>query len=237
METAAVLPVAGTRLGSVAAGIRYKDRKDLVLIELAPGSTCAAVFTTNAFCAAPVIVAREHLATGEPRYLLINSGNANAGTGQNGLRAARETCKSLAAAAGCAMSQVLPFSTGVIGVDLPTNVFAMAAPSALAALDGQGWQDAARAIMTTDTVPKLCSRQIEIDGKLYVEELKDLTRTASLEGVFSELTSTGDLTDIEVVELGTQVKFHAGEQPVRILEPQAALAVDDEFPGELADAG
>ena len=165
METAAVLPVAGIRLGSVAAGIRYKDRKDLVLIELAPGSTCAAVFTTNAFCAAPVIVAREHLAAGEPRYLLINSGNANAGTGQNGLRAARETCKSLAAAAGCAMSQVLPFSTGVIGVDLPTNVFAMAAPSALAALDGQGWQDAARAIMTTDTVPKLCSRQIEIDGK------------------------------------------------------------------------
>ena len=165
METAAVLPVAGTRLGSVAAGIRYKDRKDLVLIELAPGSTCAAVFTTNAFCAAPVIVAREHLAAGEPRYLLINSGNANAGTGQNGLRAARETCKSLAAAAGCAMSQVLPFSTGVIGVDLPTNVFAMAAPSALAALDEQGWQDAARAIMTTDTVPKLCSRQIEIDGK------------------------------------------------------------------------
>ena len=165
METAAVLPVAGIRLGSVAAGIRYKDRKDLVLIELAPGSTCAAVFTTNAFCAAPVIVAREHLAAGEPRYLLINSGNANAGTGQNGLRAARETCKSLAAAAGCAMSQVLPFSTGVIGVDLPTNVFAMAAPSALAALDEQGWQDAARAIMTTDTVPKLCSRQIEIDGK------------------------------------------------------------------------
>ena len=165
METAAVLPVAGIRLGSVAAGIRYKDRKDLVLIELVPGSTCVAVFTTNAIGAAPVIVAREHLAAGEPRYLLINSGNANAGTGQNGLRAARETCKSLAAAAGCAMSQVLPFSTGVIGVDLPTNVFAMAAPSALAALDEQGWQDAARAIMTTDTVPKLCSRQIDIDGK------------------------------------------------------------------------
>jgi len=165
MASAAVLPVAGIRLGSVAAGIRYKDRKDLVLIELAPGSTCAAVFTTNAFCAAPVIVAREHLATGEPRYLLINSGNANAGTGESGLRAARETCKSLAAAAGCAMSQVLPFSTGVIGMDLPTNAFAMAAPSALDALDELGWEEAARAIMTTDTVPKLCSRRIEIDGK------------------------------------------------------------------------
>ena len=164
-ESDAVLPVAGIRLGSVAAGVRYKDRKDLVLVELAPGSTCAAVFTTNAFCAAPVIVAREHLAEGEPRYLLINSGNANAGTGENGLRAARETCKSLAAAAGCAMNQVLPFSTGVIGMDLPTNVFAKAAPSVLEALDESGWEDAARAIMTTDTVPKLCSRRIEIDGK------------------------------------------------------------------------
>jgi len=165
MPSGAVLPVAGIRLGSVAAGIRYRDRKDLVLVELAPGSTCAAVFTTNAFCAAPVIVAREHLAAGEPRYLLINSGNANAGTGESGLRAARETCKSLAATAGCAISQVLPFSTGVIGMDLPTNAFAVAAPSALNALDEQGWDEAARAIMTTDTVPKLCSRHIEIDGK------------------------------------------------------------------------
>jgi glutamate N-acetyltransferase/amino-acid N-acetyltransferase len=165
MQSESALPVAGVRLGSVAAGIRYEGRKDLVLIELAKGSTSAAVFTTNAFCAAPVIVAREHLAAGEPRYLLINSGNANAGTGENGLRAARETCKSLAAAAGCAMNQVLPFSTGVIGMDLPTNRFAMAAPSVLNALDEEGWEDAARAIMTTDTVPKLCSRQIEIDGK------------------------------------------------------------------------
>ncbi|MGD9356331.1 MAG: bifunctional glutamate N-acetyltransferase/amino-acid acetyltransferase ArgJ [Chromatiales bacterium] len=165
MQSESALPVAGVRLGSVAAGIRYEGREDLVLIELAKGSTCAAVFTTNAFCAAPVIVAREHLAAGEPRYLLINSGNANAGTGESGLRAARETCKSLAAAAGCAMNQVLPFSTGVIGMDLPTNRFATAAPSVLDALDEEGWEDAARAIMTTDTVPKLCSRQIEIDGK------------------------------------------------------------------------
>ena len=165
MQSESALPVAGVRLGSVAAGIRYEGREDLVLIELAKGSTCAAVFTTNAFCAAPVIVAREHLAAGEPHYLLINSGNANAGTGESGLRAARETCKSLAAAAGCAINQVLPFSTGVIGMDLPTNRFATAAPSVLDALDEEGWEDAARAIMTTDTVPKLCSRQIEIDGK------------------------------------------------------------------------
>jgi glutamate N-acetyltransferase/amino-acid N-acetyltransferase len=165
MQSESALPVAGVRLGSVAAGIRYEGREDLVLIELAKGSTCAAVFTTNAFCAAPVIVAREHLAAGEPRYLLINSGNANAGTGESGLRAARQTCKSLAAAAGCAINQVLPFSTGVIGMDLPTNRFATAAPSVLDALDEEGWEDAARAIMTTDTVPKLCSRQIEIDGK------------------------------------------------------------------------
>jgi glutamate N-acetyltransferase/amino-acid N-acetyltransferase len=157
-------PVPGVRLAAAAAGIRYKNRDDMVLIELADGGTAAAVFTRNAFCAAPVIVAREHLAATAPRYLLINSGNANAGTGAAGLRAARETCRLLAGAAGCAMNQVLPFSTGVIGQDLPLDPFARAIPVLLAQLSAAGWQRAAQAIMTTDTVPKLVSRQCEIAG-------------------------------------------------------------------------
>ena len=164
-EPTGFLPVAGVRLTATAAGIRYRDRDDLVVMEFVPGSTCAAVFTRNAFCAAPVVVAREHLAAEAPRYFLINSGNANAGTGEAGVRAARETCKSLAAAAGCAMNQVLPFSTGVIGEDLPTNGFSVAVPGALQHLHEDTWPAAARAIMTTDTVPKLASRRVDLDGR------------------------------------------------------------------------
>jgi len=136
----------------------------MVLMELAQGSNTAAVFTQNAFCAAPVIVAKEHLAAIMPRYLLINSGNANAGTGDTGLRASRETCRLLAAASGCAMNQILTFSTGVIGEDLPTDPFAQAMPGLLDSLDEHNWELAAQAIMTTDTVPKLSSRSLEIDG-------------------------------------------------------------------------
>jgi glutamate N-acetyltransferase/amino-acid N-acetyltransferase len=151
--------VAGIRLATAAAGIRYRGRDDLLLMEVAEGGSCAAVFTRNAFCAAPVVVAREHLAKGPVRYLLINAGNANAGTGNNGLRAARETCRLLAGMAGCAMSQVLPFSTGVIGEDLPVDPFAQAIPSLLGSLTEDAWDAAASAIMTTDTVAKLASRQ------------------------------------------------------------------------------
>jgi glutamate N-acetyltransferase/amino-acid N-acetyltransferase len=164
-EPTGFLPVAGVRLTATAAGIRYRDRDDLVVMEFVPGSTCAAVFTRNAFCAAPVIVAREHLAAEAPRFFLINSGNANAGTGEAGVRAARESCTSRAAAAGCAMNQVLPFSTGVIGEDLPTNCFAAAVPGALQHLREDTWPAAARAIMTTDTVPKLASRRVDLDGR------------------------------------------------------------------------
>jgi len=157
-------PVPGIRLAVAQAGIRYQDRHDLLLVELAEGSTSAAVFTRNAFCAAPVIVAKQHLAATMPHYLLINSGNANAGTGENGLRTSRETCRLLAAASGCAMNQILPFSTGVIGEDLPTDPFAQAMPGLLKSLDEQNWELAAQAIMTTDTVPKLANRNLEIDG-------------------------------------------------------------------------
>jgi glutamate N-acetyltransferase/amino-acid N-acetyltransferase len=156
--------VPGIRLSTAAAGIRYQGRDDLVLIELAPGGSCAAVFTRNAFCAAPVIVAREHLGKGPVRYLLVNSGNANAGTGDNGLRATRETCRLLAGMAGCAMSQILPFSTGVIGEDLPVDPFAQAIPGLLNDLAEDAWSGAAAAIMTTDTVPKLVSREVQLGG-------------------------------------------------------------------------
>lgn len=156
--------VQGVRLSTTAAGIRYRGRDDLLLIELAEGGSCAAVFTRNAFCAAPVTVAREHLAKGPVRYLLINSGNANAGTGAAGLRAARETCRLLAGMAGCAMSQVLPFSTGVIGEDLPVNPFSQSIPALLKGLSEDNWRPAAAAIMTTDTVSKLVSREVGLSG-------------------------------------------------------------------------
>jgi glutamate N-acetyltransferase/amino-acid N-acetyltransferase len=157
-------PVAGLRLGSAALGVRSESRDDLTVIELAGASRVAAVFTRNAFCAAPVVVAREHLERQAPRYLLINAGNANAGTGQQGLADARSCCQAVAQAGGCAAEQVLPFSTGVIGESLPVARFPQAIEAALAGLAEDGWVAAARAIMTTDTVPKAVSRRFEIEG-------------------------------------------------------------------------
>lgn len=162
------VPVAGIRLGTAAAGIKFADRRDLVLIELAAQTECAVVFTRNAFCAAPVIVAREHLRRQAPRYLLINSGNANAGTGQEGIQATLETCRMVARLAGVAETSVLPFSTGVIGQSLPLEKFATAVPIAFSSLQERAWGDAAHAIMTTDTVPKARSEILRIDGRSIV---------------------------------------------------------------------
>ena len=130
------------RLASVNAGIRYKNRNDLLLIELENGSHTAAVFTRNAFCAAPVHVCRSHLQHSSPRYLLVNAGNANAGTGEQGMQAARECCEQLAEQGECWAEQVLPFSTGVIGMQLPVEKITAALPQALAQLDENGWMDA-----------------------------------------------------------------------------------------------
>jgi glutamate N-acetyltransferase/amino-acid N-acetyltransferase len=157
-------PVAGVRLGVASAGIKKPGRRDLVVMEIAPGATCAAVFTRNAFCAAPVVVSREHLDAHAPRYLLINTGNANAGTGAPGIEHARRSCASLARAAGCIPAEVLPFSTGVIGEPLPVDRIEAAIPAALAALRADAWVDAAHGIMTTDTLAKGASRQIRVDG-------------------------------------------------------------------------
>ncbi len=147
-------PVAGVRLAAVAAGVRKASRDDVVVLELAPGSQAAAVFTQNAFCAAPVALAKDHLSATAPRYLLINSGNANAGTGAAGYAAAEACCAELARLAGCEASAVLPFSTGVIGELLPVERITTVLPAALASLAPEAWNAAAHAIMTTDTVAK-----------------------------------------------------------------------------------
>jgi glutamate N-acetyltransferase / amino-acid N-acetyltransferase len=157
-------PVAGIRLATCAAGIRYRGRDDLLLIDAGPDAAVAALFTRNAFCAAPVQVAREHLAGGRPRWLLINAGNANAGTGSAGLEAARATCAALGRALDAPAQAILPFSTGVIGEPLPVARIEAALPALAAGLDPDGWMAAARAIMTTDTVLKGASRTIALDG-------------------------------------------------------------------------
>ncbi len=158
-------PVAGVRVAAAAAGIRYQGRDDLVLFELPEGSACAAVFTRNAFCAAPVQVARRHLAAAAPRWLLVNSGNANAGTGARGLADAESSCQAVAGLTGCRDAQVLPFSTGVIGEHLPVERIRATLPALLNGLEEAGWPSAARAIMTTDTVPKLVSRRFAVGGR------------------------------------------------------------------------
>ena len=160
-----LLPIAGVRLASVNAGIRYKNRNDVLLMELAEGSTTAAVFTQNAFCAAPVWICREHLAIDTPRYLLINAGNANAGTGELGMRAARTSSECVAKQAACRAQQVLPFSTGVIGMQLPVEKIDAVLPEAFAKLNADAWLEASRTIMTTDTVAKAISRQLSVNGK------------------------------------------------------------------------
>lgn len=157
--------IAGVRLGVAQAGIKRAGRDDVLLLELAPGSTVAGVFTQNAFCAAPVTLARRHLAQTAPRWLLINSGNANAGTGAAGLAAAEACCAAVAARGQGQTAQVLPFSTGVIGEPLPVAKLTAALPQAFAQLHAEHWAQAAQAIMTTDTVPKARSRTLVLQGR------------------------------------------------------------------------
>jgi glutamate N-acetyltransferase / amino-acid N-acetyltransferase len=157
--------VAGVQIGVTMAGVRKPNKRDLVVFKLAPGSSVAGVFTTNRFCAAPVQVCREHLLTGNIQALLINTGNANAGTGADGLARARRSCVALAALMGLQPQQVLPFSTGVIMETLPVDRIEAGLPAALAALQDRGWAEAAHGIMTTDTVPKAASRQLLLGGK------------------------------------------------------------------------
>ena len=164
-----LLPVAGVRIGVSAAGIRYSARNDLLVMAFAPQSQAAVTLTRNAFCAAPVTVTRQHLAAGPPRFAVINAGNANAGTGERGLADARDSCDCLAQLTGVQPRQVLPFSTGVIGEYLPMAKLRSGIERAVAGLGAADWADAAAAIMTTDTVPKGCSEQIQCaDGPVTI---------------------------------------------------------------------
>ncbi|TDP63376.1 bifunctional glutamate N-acetyltransferase/amino-acid acetyltransferase ArgJ [Roseateles toxinivorans] len=165
-DPASLHPVPGVRWGVTMAGVRKANRRDLSVIALDAGASVAGVFTQNRFCAAPVQLCREHLASGtEVRALLINTGNANAGTGADGLARARATCEALAGLMGLQAKQVLPFSTGVIMESLPVDRITAGLPAALAALDANAWGLAAEGIMTTDTIPKAASRQVQIAGK------------------------------------------------------------------------
>lgn len=163
-------PVAGIELGYAEAGVRKPHRKDVLVMKLAPSATVAGVFTTNRFCAAPVQVCKAHLeglhiANSPIRALLINTGNANAGTGEAGLAHANATCMALADLLGCEPSQILPFSTGVILEPLPVDRIVAGLPQAIANLKEDNWYHAAEAIMTTDTLPKAASRKVTINGK------------------------------------------------------------------------
>ena len=164
-DPAALEPIAGVALGVTMAGIRKVGRRDLLVMRLAPGSTIAGVFTKNRFCAAPVTLALRHLAAGwEARGLVVNTGNANAGTGEDGIARARAVCEGLARALGCAVEQILPFSTGVIMEPLPVERILDGLPTAVADLREANWAQAAEAIMTTDTVPKAASQRAVLSG-------------------------------------------------------------------------
>ena len=162
----ALYPVKGVELGIAEAYVRKPNRKDVLVIRLCAGSQVAGVFTQNRFCAAPVVLCRQHLASGnEIAALLVNTGNANAGTGEEGMSRARQTCDALANLLGCSAEQVLPFSTGVIMEPLPADRIIAGLPTCIADLREDNWLNAAEAIMTTDIVAKGASRQLNIAGK------------------------------------------------------------------------
>lgn len=159
--------VKGVKIGSAEAYVRYPNRRDLVIFEFAEGTNVAGVFTQNAFCAAPVHICKAHLAETNPRYLVINTGNANAGTGPLGMQNAQATCSKLAELTKLSSNQILPFSTGVIGEQLPMDRLLTGLQPGLSTLDANAWVDAATGIMTTDTLPKGASEQFELDGITY----------------------------------------------------------------------
>ena len=166
LDPAQLQPIAGVRIGIAEAGVRKANRKDLTVFLLDEGASVAGVFTSNRFCAAPVQVCREHLAVGSAvRALVINTGNANAGTGAPGLAHARQTCDALAKLLQCTPAQILPFSTGVIMEPLPVDRIVAGLPAALADAQAAHWAKAAEGIMTTDTMPKAASTQVTVGGQ------------------------------------------------------------------------
>jgi glutamate N-acetyltransferase/amino-acid N-acetyltransferase len=224
-----LLPIPGIRCGAIAAGIRKPGRRDLCLFELPADAVTAALFTRNRFRAAPVQVAEAHLAAGMPRYLLVNTGNANAGTGEGGLRAAEASCEALAGILSVAPESVLPYSTGVIGEPLPVERITAGLPELVAVLDEDGWTDAAHGILTTDTAPKGISLAptaerpftltgiakgagmirpdmatmlafIATDARVTPEVLRELLREA-VDASFNRITVDGDTSTNDAVTL------------------------------------
>ena len=162
-----IYAIDGIRLSTVAAGVRYPDRDDLVVIEIAESATTAVVTTKNAFCAAPVRVLRAHFVEAAPRYLVINTGNANAGTGQDGIQRAESICTALANQVGVDANTVLPFSTGVIGEPLNSEAIIAGLDHAVTNLGTDNWLAAANGIRTTDTIPKVASQKVSVAGNDY----------------------------------------------------------------------
>ena len=251
--------VAGVRIGVTEAGVRKADRKDLTVVLIDEGASVGGVFTQNRFCAAPVQICREHLASGAAiRAMVINTGNANAGTGEEGLQRARQTCQALAEQLNMDAQQVLPFSTGVIMEQLPSDRIIAGLPRAIAAAgqapSAQQWVDAANGIMTTDTVPKAASAQVQIDGAtinitgiskgagmirpnmatmlgfiatdacMAPELLKPLA-LALAEGSFNRVTVDGDTsTNDSFVVIATHKTSHAPITSLQSAQGQALLA-------------
>ena len=219
-----LLPVPGIALGTAATRIKDWDRDDVLFVEAAPGTAAGGVFTQNRFCAAPVVVCREHLAAERQRRLdfralVVNAGNANAGTGSSGLADARATCAKAAALVGCAPEQVLVFSTGVIMEPLPVGKIVDGLPSARRAARDDRWHAAARAIMTTDTVPKGASRRVRIDG--------------------ADVTVTGIAKGAGMIhpDMATMLAFIATDAPIAatLLDALARGLADASFNGATVD--
>ena len=209
-----LLPVPGVALGAAAARIKNWDRHDLILARLAPGAQAAGVFTQNRFCAAPVTLCREHLARGNAiRALVINAGNANAGTGESGIADARAICAAAGKLVGCTAREVLPFSTGVIMEPLPIDRIVAALPQCHAALSEGGWYAAVHAMMTTDTVPKGASRRVNVDG--------------------TPITVTGIAKGAGMIapDMATMLAFVATDAPIAaaLLTEIATTTADDSF--------
>lgn len=162
-----LLPIDGVKIGVCEAGVRYANRRDLTVFEIEKGASVAVVTTQNRFVASPVLIVREHIKTHTPRYLLINTGNANAGTGQDGYRRAKATCQALAEKMDVAVSEILPYSTGVIGESLPSERIIAGLDKVIGELKADNWLNASHGIMTTDTTPKGHSVQTTIDGTTY----------------------------------------------------------------------
>jgi len=201
--------VSGVRLGTSMAGIRQTERDDLTVFEMSAASQVAATFTNNRFCAAPVTLAKKHLLAAAPRYLLINSGNANAGLGDLGLLAAEHCCSALADLTQSSATTVLPFSTGVIGEPLPVDTLIAGLAAAIDNLAEDHWENAAQAIMTTDTCPKGCSKTFELDG-----ETVTITGIAKGSGMIRP-------------DMATMLSYIATDMPVsqRVLQQMLAQAV------------